>query len=350
MGASGAHFRGSQRIFTFRHGASGDGRNAASRRALRGSVRRSYAERVIEPLTLRPEYSNAMWGGRKLGHLPGAPAEGPIAEAWLVSDLKSRPSRVARGPHEGATLREVIAACGGDLLGLRAAQYREFPLLIKAIDARLPLSVQVHPDDRLAREMAGTSYGKTEAWVVLQADPGSRIFAGLKPGVGPDDLRRALEANRVEDLLYSFEPRIGDTVFIRAGTVHALGAGIAIFEVQQTSDVTYRLFDWDRVDPSTGRPRQLHVEEALRCIDYNLGPVNPARGDRVECDYFRVAVHRQSVTLGGDGQPRVLVSYLGRTTGCIDVYPEGAVVVPASFGECRLTPEPGAWLFEVVML
>ena len=145
-----------------------------------------------------------------------------------------------------------------ELLGPSLAHHETFPLLLKFIDAREPLSVQVHPNDELAQTLAGVPRGKTEAWVVLHAEPGSRIYAGLKDGVDRPRLGAAIADGTAADCLHSFEPkRAGDCVFLPAGTVHALGGGITIFEVQQTSDTTYRLFDWNRVDAKTGRPREL---------------------------------------------------------------------------------------------
>jgi len=297
---------------------------------------------LLDAVELVPQFQAALWGGRKLAHLPNAPSEGPIAEAWLVSDLPHRPSRVANGPYAGQTLSELIAGHGSTLLGKHAARFDTFPLLVKLIDARLPLSVQVHPDDARAQQLAGVPFGKTEAWIVVEADPGSRIYAGLREGVGPNELAVALKQDRIEEVLHSFEPQPGDVVYLPAGTIHALGGGVAIFEVQQTCDVTYRLYDW-------GRPRELHIAEALACVDFDRGPVQPIRSDRpmFECEYFRMALHRSAVEIGGDDSCRVLVSIWGRTTGCVDVYQDGAMIVPASAGLCRLTPESGAWLFEV---
>src|SRR5439155_2036239 len=169
------------------------------------------------------------------------------------------------------TLRELMHARRTDLLGAAAARHDTFPLLLKFIDARDSLSVQVHPDDRLAQTLAGVPRGKTEAWVVLHAEPGSRIYAGLKAGVGQRELERAVADGTTADCLHSFEPQAGDCVFLPAGTVHALGGGITVFEVQQTSDTTYRLFDWNRVDAITGRPRDLHIDKALASTRFAHG-------------------------------------------------------------------------------
>jgi mannose-6-phosphate isomerase len=279
----------------------------------------------LYPLRFEPIFKSALWGGRRLaGLFPGAPAEGPVAEAWVLSDQGENVSRVADGPLRGATLRELMGERRGELLGAAAERHDTFPLLLKFIDARESLSVQVHPDDRLARTLAGVPRGKTEAWVVLHAEPGSRIYAGLKEGVGRAEFERAVAAGRTAECLASFEPQVGDGVFLPAGTVHALGAGVTVFEVQQTSDTTYRLYDWDRTDARTGRPRELHVEQALACTDFARGPVGPIRPaddpksagyseELVRCPYF---VLRRSSTMTpvyvGARQCRILVGLEGQ--------------------------------------
>ncbi len=152
-------------------------------------------------------------------------------------------------------------------------------MLLKFLDAREKLSVQVHPADGQSDYIPAGESGKTEAWVVLEAGPASRIYAGLKPGTTRDDLERALASRAVADLLASFAPRVGDAVLVRARTVHSL-SGVVVFEVQENSDVTFRLYDWDRVDPRSGKPRPLQVEQAIACIDFEQGRDRPgdARG------------------------------------------------------------------------
>jgi hypothetical protein len=154
------------------------------------------------------------------------------------------------------------------LMGKLAGRFRRFPLLLKFLDAREMLSVQVHPSDAHTDLLPPGETGKTEAWVVLEAGPKSRIYAGLKPGTTADDLRRALANGTVADHLACFTPKAGDGVFIPAGTVHSLGGGVVVFEVQQNSDVTFRLYDWNHVDAKTGQPRPLQVDQALACIDF----------------------------------------------------------------------------------
>jgi mannose-6-phosphate isomerase len=282
---------------------------------------------MSEPLELTPQFSTAVWGGRRFAHLPGAPTSGPVAEVWLASDLPHRPTSISGGVHQGKTIGEAL---GG----------KSFPLLLKLINAATSLSVQVHPDDDNARRR-GHARGKTEAWVVIHAEPDSRIYAGLRPGVDSDALTAAVAEQRIEDVLHSFEPQSGDLVYLPAGTIHALGGGLTVFEIQQSCDVTYRLYDW-------GRPREIHVAEALECTTYG-GPVGPTRGRSVVSPHFELHVHRGPVTIGGDGRLRALVAHGGAVRGCVDVPAETAVIVPAMTGECHLTPDSGAWLFECVI-
>ncbi len=230
---------------------------------------------ALYPLQFQPILRELIWGGRRLGtvlHKPIGPAS-DYAESWEVSDYHDQVSVVGEGPLAGTTLRELVRSRPLELLGPAVGPREQFPLLVKFIDANQDLSVQVHPDDEKGRRLAGDN-GKTEAWVIVAAEPGSVIYAGLEHGVGADEFRRAIEAGRVEPLLHRFEARPGDSVLIEAGTVHAIGAGVLLAEIQQMSDATFRVFDWNRVGPD-GKPRQLHIEQAMESIDFRRGPVNP---------------------------------------------------------------------------
>ena len=171
------------------------------------------------------------------------------------------------------------------VLGKLAGRFRRFPLLLKFLDAHDMLSVQVHPSDRQTDYLPAGETGKTEAWVVLEAGPESRIYAGLKPATTADNLRRAIAKGAVAEHLACFTPKPGDGVFLQAGTVHSLG-GVVVFEVQQNSDVTFRLYDWDHVDAKTGQRRALQVDQAIACIDFAqgaIGPVAPVVEGRSRC-------------------------------------------------------------------
>jgi mannose-6-phosphate isomerase len=234
-----------------------------------------------QPLRFQPIFKRLIWGGRRLGTLLNKPIgpETDYAESWELSDHRDDVSRVALGHLAGQSLRNLLHQHPLDLLGPGSPPTDQFPLLVKFLDARAVLSVQVHPDDSLARELCDDN-GKTEAWVILHADPGSLIYAGLKSGVDRAAFEAAIRSGQVEPLLHRFHPKPGDCVFIPAGTVHAIGAGIVLAEIQQMSDATFRVFDWNRTGPD-GRPRELHLEQALASIDFHRGPVNPVRTDPI---------------------------------------------------------------------
>ncbi len=235
----------------------------------------------MQPLVFTPFLRPMLWGGRRLAQMLGKPLppEGTWGESWELSAHPLHVSRVAEGPLTGTYLTDL---------------FPHFPLLIKYLDANDWLSVQVHPDDDKAMSLSGEPLGKTEAWVVLDVEPGGRIFAGIKPGIDRRAFEQALHDERVTDCLHVYQPRVGDCLFYPAGTVHAVGGGVLLAEVQQSSDATLRLYDWERVGPD-GRPRQLHVAEALAAIDWSRGPVDPVDGTPlpnlpgerlVQCRYF----------------------------------------------------------------
>ncbi|MGH7871064.1 MAG: type I phosphomannose isomerase catalytic subunit, partial [Candidatus Binatia bacterium] len=231
----------------------------------------------LYPLRFEPICEYRLWGGRRLADLlrDPLPGDGPIGEAWLLSDRDDHPSRVADGPLKGRTIGQLLQQSPEQLLGKFAGRFRRFPLLLKFLDAREMLSVQVHPSDSQTDYLPAGERGKTEAWVVLEAESESRIYAGLKPGTTADVLRQALANRTVADHLASFTPKAGDSVFLQAGTVHSLGGGLVVFEVQENSDVTFRLYDWDRIDAKTGQPRALQVDQAIACIDFAQGAIGP---------------------------------------------------------------------------
>ena len=249
----------------------------------------------LPPLRFEPILREYLWGGRRLGTELGKPIGNAerYAESWEVVDHGADQSIVAAGPFAGKKLHELVTQDGAALLG-RHNPRPQFPLLFKFLDCQQTLSVQVHPNDVQAAKLNPPDLGKTEAWVILAAEPGSKVYAGLKPGVDRRTLERELALGKCDTCLYEFEPHVGDCVFIEAGTVHALGAGLLVAEIQQASDTTYRLFDWNRVD-SDGKPRPLHIQQSLDTVDFSRGPVEPvtpASTDRagverlVSCDKF----------------------------------------------------------------
>jgi mannose-6-phosphate isomerase len=312
-----------------------------------------------------------VWGGRRLAEVLGKPLTGsdPYGEAWEVSDHPSHRSRADQGDRTGRTLRELMERETEELLGPLEAAARNnepsglFPWLVKFIDASDWLSVQVHPDeDSVVRLWPGEG-SKTEAWFVLAAEPGSRVYAGLQPGVGERELRTALRHGTAAECLYQFEPRPGDCLFLPAGTVHAVGGGVLFAEVQQTSDATFRLFDWNRVD-AYGKGRKLHIEEAMACINWQAGPVQPVRAVNypsapsevasadavrqrlVTCRYFHLDYVRQvrPFPCGGTGLLQVFVTLHGRAglrtpDGTQRLGPGETLVLPAGMPEVWCHPE-----------
>jgi mannose-6-phosphate isomerase len=254
----------------------------------------------VQPLVFKPRLLPKVWGGRRLHEALNKPlpAGGAWGESWEVSAHPGHVTEVAEGPLAGLPLPEVCRAHAREVFGDAAPD--PFPLLFKFLEVRGRLSVQVHPDDGQAPLLAGEARGKTEAWVVLEADPGALVYAGLRPGVGRADLEEALAADRVTECLHSFSPQPGDCLFLRAGTVHAATGGVLLAEVQQSSDATLRLYDWARPGGEAAA-RPLHIPQALAAIDWDAGPVEPVpgqpldglggdvRGERlVECVYFRL--------------------------------------------------------------
>jgi mannose-6-phosphate isomerase len=249
-------------------------------------------------LRFKPILREYIWGGRRLAELGKLIGDGDhYAESWEVVDHGADQSVVVDGPLVGRTLHELVIECGKALLGRHYPQ-RQFPLLFKYLDCQRTLSVQVHPNDEQGAKLSPPDLGKTEAWVVLAAEPGSRIYAGLKPGVNRVALEREVAQGTCETCLHEFEPRVGDCLLIEAGTVHALGAGLVVAEIQQASNTTFRLYDWNRVD-ADGKPRALHIQESLETIDYRRGPMapvqprhlaNPQAQQLVACDKF--VLHR----------------------------------------------------------
>jgi len=319
----------------------------------------------LYPLRFEAILQERIWGGARLPDWLGTPSTvtGPIGEAWVLSDRDDHSSRVADGPLKGQTITQLIETSPKQILGTLAGQFQRFPLLLKFLDVEKMLSVQVHPADTQSDLIPSGETGKTEAWVVLDVSPDSRILVGLKPGATAANLR-SLSQQNVEDRLAGFVPRPGQAVLIEAGTVHSLGGGVFVFEVQENSDVTFRLYDWDHVDPATGHGRALQVEQALACIDLAQGAIQPVsphieaspggmREMLFDTAHFQLWRHTATAAfaVGKYDAPRVLVCIGGH--GNVDYdgvdYPmkRGAVVfLPAALGECRFRPDGAVTLLE----
>lgn len=321
---------------------------------------------LLYPLRFEPIYQYRLWGGRRLAEMLTAqlPGGGPIGEAWVLSDRDDHQCHVANGPLKGRTLGQLVKQWPEQLLGTLAGRFRRFPLLLKFLDARDILSVQVHPADAHTDLLPPGETGKTEAWVVLEAGTESRIYAGLKPATTADDLRRAIANGTVADHLAGFAPKPGDGIFVQAGTVHSLG-DVVVFEVQENSDVTFRLYDWDHIDAKTGQPRPLQVEQAMACIDFAQGAIGPVvpvleevkpvlRERLFLCEHFGLWRLRgeSPFTVGAAGTPRVLVCIAGDgqldhlranyTVGKGDV-----LLLPAVVGACLCRPRGAISVLEL---
>jgi mannose-6-phosphate isomerase len=249
---------------------------------------------MIGPLLFRPLYQTRVWGGRALAPIFGRtlPPGQKIGESWEIVDRPKEQSIVARGPHAGRTLRELIAQHGAAIMGVPWPADRPFPVLVKWLDCQERLSLQVHPPAKVAAQLGGEP--KTENWYIAQAEPHASLIVGLRRGATRAAFERALADNSLESLVHRFPVREGDSMFVRSGRIHAIDGGNLILEIQQNSDTTYRVYDWGRMGDD-GKPRQLHVEESLRCIDFN--DIEPAvlrppatQGDitLAECEEFRI--------------------------------------------------------------
>jgi mannose-6-phosphate isomerase len=307
----------------------------------------------MTPLTFTPHLRAQVWGGRRLAEVgKPLPAHGSFGESWELSTHPLHVSVAETGVFSGRSLADIWHEYSERWQPVGQREDGAFPLLVKWLDCNAMLSVQVHPGDQCARRLLNEASGKTEAWVVLHAEPMARIYAGLKPGVDRAELERRSADGTVAECLHSFVPVRGDVIHIPAGTVHASGGGILMAEVQQTSDATFRLFDWNRVG-ADGKPRQLHLEQALECIDYSRGPVNPVTRLDLdgpaetslapihECPYFRfeaLSLGREWINLPGSELTIVMCLSGSMTIG------EGDDAVSLSVGAtCLLPPNATGW-------
>jgi mannose-6-phosphate isomerase len=323
-------------------------------------------ETPLYPLRFAPIYQYRPWGGRRLAELLSAPLPGgdPVGEAWLLSDRDDYASRVTDGPLEGKTIGALLALFPQQMLGKLSGHFSRFPLLLKFLDVSQALSVQVHPSDDYPELLPAGNTGKTEAWVVLDAGPEARIYAGLKVGTSASVLRQAVAHGTVADQLASFTPKPGDSVLIQAGIVHSL-SDVVVFEVQQNSDVTFRLYDWGRLDPRTGQRRPLQVDQAMACIDFAQGAIEAItpgvremqpvlRENLIHSDHFCVTriSGGSSFVVGAAQLPRVLVCLTGHGqlehAGGSYVFGKGDVLLlPAAVGACSCRPHGVVSLLEV---
>jgi mannose-6-phosphate isomerase len=258
---------------------------------------------VKTPFSLVPEYRDYVWGGSKL-----RPEIVPTAEAWIVFAS----NRLSSGPYAGRSLAELAEEFGADLLGTRAVELtgKRFPVLVKILDCAQWLSLQVHPNDEQAEKLEGKGFfGKTEAWHVLESESNAKLIAGMKPNITAEILADSIKNGTILDTVQSIEVKAGDTLFMSPGTIHALGPGLLIYEIQQTSDITYRVYDWGRPQTET---RKLHIDKALAVSNPNATAsvlsapqVNDGEVKTLtQCQYFKletISAEKQTIisdTLG----------------------------------------------------
>ena len=330
------------------------------------------------PLRFNPIFRRYLWGGRRLADVLNKPIGlESCAESWEIVDHNDSQSVVTDGKLSGSTLTDLIKSHPDELLGPAVSaqisnpsiplQLRNrFPLLLKFLDAHRALSVQVHPDDKLAATLDPPDLGKTEAWYVMHAEPGAKIYAGLKEGITAKMLRLAIENDFTEEALHSFEPVAGDCVYIRAGTMHAIGAGLLIAEIQQSSDTTFRVFDWNRTDDQ-GQPRPLHIEPSIQATNFELGPINPVCSKDnasnspgttlIECEKFvlrrwTIEKTNQLIEIGGDERFHILAVVKGSVVVENDPSQQAAetgqtLLLPAAVGRTAVSANEPAVVLDI---
>ncbi len=306
-------------------------------------------------LRFQPIYQERVWGGRALESALGRtlPATAPIGESWEIVDRPEAQSTVVGGTFNGQTLREVIAKRGAEIMGPKWPAEKPFPILVKWLDCRERLSLQVHPPAAVAGALRGEP--KTENWYIAHTAPNAHLIVGLKRGVTREQFERAIGDNSVERCVHHFPVAVGDSILVHSGQVHAIDAGNLILEIQQNSDTTYRVYDWGRTGLD-GKPRQLHIAQSLRSIDWtDFEPVpvrgSPTSGTIADCAEFsirRVVLGAgERVQMRADEQPRLL----SVVSGTVRVGTENGTASRAPFGqklgrgENVLLPYSGAFTF-----
>jgi mannose-6-phosphate isomerase len=322
------------------------------------------SETKLYPLTFTPVLKDYLWGGRTLESLGRILPEGIVAESWEIAGHEDGTTVVDNGFYAGKLLTEVHAELGLDLIGRNNAWAQErgkFPLLIKLLDAHRPLSVQVHPNDEYALANEGNELGKTEMWVVLYAEPGAQLILGVKAGTKRQAFKQAIEDGHLEPYLHYITVKAGDHICVPAGSLHAIMDGLLIAEIQQNSNTTYRVYDWNRLG-ADGSPRPLHTDKALDVINFDqveptlCPPELVAEGDGVRC----LELCRNSYFVTERVEMAASAEYHGRCNGeTLEIWGviEGSAAIngvrleavrfallPAALGEFTVKTESGAVL------
>lgn len=319
----------------------------------------------LYPVTFKPILKKIIWGGSDISPFKGiTPVQEGIGESWELSDVEGNVSVVANGPMEGKSLDELIHTYGDALVGKKVLEQfgTTFPLLIKFIDARDNLSIQVHPDDELAKKRHN-SFGKTEMWYVIKAAPDAALYSGFSEQIDANEYVKRVENNTIMEVLQRYDVKGGDVFFLPAGRVHAIGAGCFIAEIQQTSNITYRIYDYNRKD-ANGNGRELHTELAKDAIDYTLLPDYRAHYkeekdkpvELVSCKYFTTNLLELDKPLSRDfASLDSFVVYIcmegsfrleDNKGNELEVHQGQTVLVPADTTSVALTPTPSTKLME----
>ena len=299
----------------------------------------------LYPLKFQPILKDKIWGGQKLQQLLHKSTSSTKAgESWEISDVEGDTSIVANGPLKGTSLKTLMDTYTSDLMGAKNFRQfgKKFPLLIKFIDAKQDLSVQLHPNDELAKARHN-SFGKTEMWYVVQADPASNLIVGFNQEMTPELYVKHLEDKTLQSILNFDTVKAGDTYFIEVGRIHAIGAGVLLAEIQQTSDITYRVYDWDRVD-ADGNERELHNDIALEAFDFDMpdnfrvqyAPKSNVSTELVSCPYFTTNVLEVTQTISKQNTQDSFVIYMC-VEGKANLEVDG-IVTEFSMGETVLIP------------
>lgn len=319
----------------------------------------------LYPLKFKPITQYRIWGGNRLNTAVASELRiEKLGEIWSISGVDGNISQIENGELKGRDLKEIISEYKERLVGKKVWEKfgSDFPVLIKFIDAADRLSVQVHPDDRQAKELHN-SFGKSEMWYIMDADPDSELIIGFKEGVGKEDYKKHLEGETLEEILNRIKVQKGDAVYIPAGRVHAIGAGVVLAEIQQTSDVTYRIYDYNRIDKN-GQKRELHTDLALSAIDFepvseiktNYKKIENQFSPLIESVYFETKIFsgNKEISFCNNDQMRIYICTSGSaefiSNGNSTVLnPYQSLLLPAEISNYQIRPTAEVSLLEVVI-